>query len=175
MLLSLRRVLGDHTRRTIMTRNELLQMMDQKGIGYEITEHVPVFTIEQMMEADLPYPDSIAKNLFVRDDKKRNYYLITVQEERKISLKEFQEQFGTRKLSFASENDLMIILGLIKGAVTPFGLLNDKEHIVKFYIGKEFIDRKLGIHPLENTATVWMQTNDLLKMLKEQGNTVTVF
>lgn len=68
--------------------------------------------------------------------KKSNYYLITVQEERKINLKDFQEQFATRKLSFASENDLMSILGLIKGSVTPFGILNDDEKKSSFFYWK---------------------------------------
>lgn len=158
-----------------MTRTELIQLLDEKGIQYEITEHAPVFTIEEMLECNLPYPEIIAKNLFIRDDKKRNYYLISVQEERKINLKEFQEQFGTRKLSFASENDLMEILGLIKGAVTPFGLLNDEDRKVQFFIGKEFLGGKMGIHPLENSATVWIGTEDLVGLIKEHGNQVIVF
>lgn len=158
-----------------MTRQELLELLNDKGIEYEITEHIPVFTIEEMLECNLPYPEIIAKNLFVRDDKKRNYYLITVHEERKINLKDFQEQFGTRKLSFASENDLMNILGLIKGSVTPFGLLNDKEKKVQFYIGKEFMQGKLGVHPLENTATVWIRGKDLINLVKEHGNQIVEF
>ena len=88
-----------------MTKNELYQFLDAKGIFYEVTEHVPVYTIEEMLEANLPHPEIIAKNLFVRDDKKRNYYLITVKEDRLVNMKEFQEQFGTRRLSFASGND----------------------------------------------------------------------
>ena len=158
-----------------MTKQELIELLDGKGVQYEITEHVPVFTIEEMLDCNLPYPEIIAKNLFVRDDKKRNYYLISVQEERKINLKEFQEQFGTRKLSFASENDLMAIMGLIKGSVTPFGLFNDEERKVQFFIGKEFLDGKMGIHPLENTATVWIGADDLVNLIEEHGNTITVF
>ena len=158
-----------------MNREELLKTLDEKGIQYEISEHAPVFTIEEMMECNLPYPEIIAKNLFVRDDKKRNYYLISVQEERKINLREFQEQFGTRKLGFVSENDLMAIMGLIKGSVTPFGLLNDEERKVQFFIGKEFLGGEMGIHPLENTATVWIGADDLVETIKEHGNTITVF
>lgn len=158
-----------------MTRQELIELLDGKGISYEITEHVPVYTIEEMLKCNLPYPEIIAKNLFIRDDKKRNYYLITVQEERKINLKEFQEQFSTRKLSFASENDLMDILGLIKGSVTPFGLLNDEDRKVQFYIGKEFVGGKLGIHPLENTATMWISGKDLIAIVKEHGNQIVEF
>ena len=158
-----------------MNRLDLLSYLDEKGIKYEITEHIPVFTIEEMLEAKLPYPETIAKNLFVRDDKKRNYYLITVQEKRKINLRDFQEQFQTRKLSFASENDLMAFMGLTKGSVTPFGLLNDEERKVQLYIGKEFLDGKIGVHPLENTATVWMCTSDLIEIISEHESQIITF
>jgi len=156
-------------------KQAVYDLLKEKEIEYEVTEHVPVFTIDEMLEAKLPYPDIIAKNLFVRDDKKRNYYLITVNEERKINLKEFQEQFGTRKLSFASENDLKSNMGLIKGSVTPFGLLNDEEKKVQFFIGKELVNGRLGIHPNENTATVWMNTKDLIGIIREHGNSVAEF
>ena len=69
----------------------------------------------------------------------------------------------------------MDILGLIKGAVTPFGLLNDEERKVQFYIGKEFVGGKLGIHPLENTATVWVSGKDLIELVKKHGNQIIEF
>lgn len=156
-----------------MTRSELTALLDSRGIKYELCEHDPVYTIEEMLKAALPYPDTVAKNLFVRDDKKRNYYLITVKEDRRVDLREFQAQFQTRKLSFASENDLMDILKLIKGAVTPFGLLNDEERRVHFFIDRAFLPGTIGIHPLENTATVWLRCADLLELIREHGNSVT--
>lgn len=55
--------------------------MDDTGIEYEFTEYVHVLTIEEILKAKLPYPEIIAKNLFVRDDKKQNDYLNTVNEE----------------------------------------------------------------------------------------------
>ena len=158
-----------------MTRQNLIELLDNKGISYEISEHIPVFTIEEMMECNLPYPEIIAKNLFIRDDKKKNYYLITVHEDRKINLKEFQAKFGTRKLSFASENELMSLLGVTKGAVTPFGILNDVNHVVGLYIGKEFVNGRMGIHPLENTATIWIGSKDLIDLVRSHGNEVVEF
>lgn len=158
-----------------MNKSEVIEFLDKSGVKYEITEHAPVFTIEEMLAANLPYPEAVAKNLFVRDDKKRNYYLITVKEERVINLKEFQAQFGTRKLSFASENDLMDILKLIKGSVTPFGLLNDEERKVKFFIDKNYAGQIMGIHPNENTATLWIGYEDVIRIVKEHGNEVTEF
>ena len=81
-----------------MTRQELLELLDEKGIRYEITEHVPVFTIEEMLEAELPHPEIIAKNLFVRDDKKRNYYLITAKEDRRMIFRILSSRELMRKI-----------------------------------------------------------------------------
>lgn len=89
-----------------MKKQEVMQLLRERGISYSMTEHGPVYTIEEILENQIPNPETIAKNLFVRDDKKKNYYLVSVREEKRVNLKEFQERFGTRRLSFASEGDL---------------------------------------------------------------------
>ena len=158
-----------------MNKQEVYQFLKDNNIQYEVTEHPAVYNMEEMDNLHLPYPYS-AKNLFVRDDKKANYYLITVKEEKRVNLKEFRKQNGTRNLSFASENDLIDILRLTPGSVTPFGFLNDKEQKVKFYIDEDLLsgDGMIGIHPNENTATVWLKTEDLIKILKENGNEINI-
>ena len=87
-------------------KEDIVKLLDNKKIKYEMVEHQPVFTIEEMLECELPHPDMIAKNLFIRDDKKRKYYLITCLEDKKINLKEFRKEHDTRPLTFASEEDL---------------------------------------------------------------------
>ena len=66
----------------------------------------------------------------------------------------------------------MNVMGLIKGSVTPFGLLNDKEKQVQFYLDEYFQNRTISAHPNENTATVFLQANDLMKLLENNGNSV---
>ena len=61
----------------------------------------------ELAEVPCPYPEADAKNLFVRDDKKQNYYLITVKGEKRVNLKAFRKAQGTRNLSFASAEDLL--------------------------------------------------------------------
>lgn len=114
------------------------------------------------------------KNLFVRDDKKKNYYLITVKGNKRVDLKEFRKQNDLRNLSFASADDLMAYLSLTPGSVTPLGLLNDNEQQVSFYIDKDFSGNIIGVHPNDNTATVWIQTEDLIHLIKKNGNKVNV-
>lgn len=75
--------------------------------------------MEELNSVDLPYQDADGKNLFIRDDKKANYYLITVKGDKRVDLKEFRRAYGTRNLSFASADDLMNIMQLIPGAVSP--------------------------------------------------------
>ena len=61
-----------------MNKQEVYAFLDAKNIPHEITEHAAVYNMEELAQVTLPYPDRDAKNLFVRDDKRRNYYLITV-------------------------------------------------------------------------------------------------
>ena len=70
----------------------------------------------------------------------------------------------------------MSIMGLIPGAVTPLGILNDSEHKVQFFIDKEFMNSPeiIGVHPNDNTATVWLKTADLIDIIKEHGNTIHI-
>lgn len=159
-----------------MNKQEIYDFIKNKNIWYEITEHKAVFTMEELSKIEIPYPEYDAKNLFIRDDKKRNYYLITVKGNKKIDLKEFRTKNGTRPLSFASENELMDIMNLIAGSVTPLGLLNDNELKVVFYLDKDFINDKgiIGVHPNDNTATIWLKVNDLINIIKEHGNQVNI-
>lgn len=150
----------------------VLAVLNARGIAYEMCEHPPLYTMEEMVAAGLPEPETMAKNLFVRDDKKREYYLISVRQETRVDLKQFALRNGTRKLSFASEEDLYALLRLTKGSVTPFGLLNDGEHRVTLYLDRKFEAGRIGIHPNRNTATVWLATDDLVALIRERGNTV---
>ncbi len=153
-----------------MKKTEVYQYLTEQNIPYEITEHRAVFNMEELDAVELPYPEWDAKNLFVRDDKKKNYYLITVKGDKRVNLKEFRKQHGLRNLSFASSEDLLEIMGLQPGSVSPLGLLNDEERRVHFFLDAEFDGNKIGIHPNENTATIWLAAKDLMELIKKHGN-----
>lgn len=159
-----------------MNKAEIYDLLRTRGIWHEITEHKAVYNMAELTDVALPYPEADAKNLFVRDDKKRNYYLITVRGDKRVDLKEFRHRYGTRALSFASENDLMQVLGLIPGAVTPLGLLNDAECKVQLYLDEAFFAAPglIGVHPNDNTATVWLRADDLAALIQEHGNPVHI-
>ena len=157
---------------TVESKQEIVNLLNKMNIEYEIISHEAVFTIDEMLTLNLPKAEHVAKNLFVRDDKKRNYYLFVIREEKMVNLKQMRERIDSRPLSFASESDLYQYLSLPKGAVTPFGVINDKTHNVKVYIDADFKYSLIGIHPNENTATVWLKTKDLVDLIKQHGNQV---
>lgn len=151
-------------------KEKVYRYLDENRIEYEVNEHKAVFNMDELNSVDLLYPEWDAKNLFVRDDKKANYYLITVRGDKHVNLKEFRKKNGLRGLSFASADDLMLMMNLLPGAVTPLGLLNDKEHKIHFYLDRDFCGNKIGIHPNDNTATVWMKADDLMNLIRRIGN-----
>ena len=159
-----------------MNKQEVYDYLKEKNIWHEITEHRAVYNMDELSQVDIPYPEANGKNLFLRDDKKRNYYIITVKGDKRVDLKEFRKKNNTRPLSFASEDDLMNIMNLIPGSVTPLGVLNNKETKVKVFIDEDFVKLPglIGIHPNDNTATVWLKTEDLIDIIKEHGNQVNL-
>lgn len=152
------------------------RLLTERGIWHEITEHPAVYNMEEMAAVDLPYPEADGKNLFLRDDKKRHYYLLTLRGDKRVDLKAFRQANGTRPLSFASAEDLQAKLGLLPGAVTPLGTLNDREGQVEVFLDQDFLAPPglIGVHPNDNTATLWLRTEDLIALLRDHGTAVRV-
>lgn len=157
-----------------MNKEAIYEFLKATNVDFEIDDHEAVFNMEELGNVDLAYPGRDAKNLFIRDDKKRTYYLISIMGHKRLDLKVFRKTHETRPLTFASENDLNRILGLDTGSVGPMGLLNDKDAGVIFYLDKDFLEGNglIGIHPNDNTATIWIKTQDLVDIIQDHGNQV---
>lgn len=108
-----------------MNKQEIYDLLNRSGVTFEAVEHKAVCNMAQLSEIEMPWPEAEAKNLFVRDDKKQRYILNTVKGEKRVDLKAFRHAHQMRPLSFATAEELMDKLGLIPGAVTPLGALND--------------------------------------------------
>ena len=155
-------------------KQEVKTFLEEKNIPFEWVEHKAVFTIEEMEELGLESMDEIAKNLFLRDQKGKRHFLVVVKGMKQVNLKELGEKLGT-KLSFASEERLEKYMGLKKGAVTPLGILNDENCEVEVYMDEDLCKlERIGVHPNDNTASVYLSPADLLNIIKEHGNSLEV-
>ena len=158
-----------------MNKSEIINMLDDLEIKYRLINHPAIETIEAGDKLNLPDSDVILKNLFLRDDKKRNYYLVSLRKDKMVNLKNLQCSLNSRRLSFASENDLSHYLGLKTGSVTPLGVLNDIEHKVKIIIDEDVVDFSvIGIHPNENTAMLWIAPQDMCTILKDNKTSIDI-
>ena len=154
-----------------MTETELYALFDERGISYETFHHKAVTTVA---EADKLVPRKAipTKNLFLRDDKKRQFFVVVANEHTPIDLKHLHKQLGSRRLSFASADMLMDKLGLVQGSVTPFGILNDESREVTLVFDEGLAHQRFDAHPMVNTATMFIQMDDVLPIFQEHGNPV---
>lgn len=148
-------------------------VLDALNIKYDIIHHDAVFTVADVKNSNLDFEAVGCKNLFLKDNKGKNHFLVIVEYEKSVDLDQLGIQNGWGRLGFASERRLMSYLGLTHGSVSPFGIINNEDSSVKVIVDDCLLDaKKLSFHPNINTATVVLSSDDLIKFLKSRDNEV---
>lgn len=156
-------------------KQQVYDFLDQENIQYEVTEHEPVLTMDDMVRIGLPEKGTLCKNMFVRDQKGKRHWLIVADNDTQVDLRSLGEKIGAGKVSFASADRLKKQLGLATGYVSPFGVINNEDHMVTVVFDKVLEGQeRLGIHPNTNEATIWISFNDLVKAIEKIGNDVQI-
>ncbi|WP_203424965.1 prolyl-tRNA synthetase associated domain-containing protein [Sinorhizobium sp. BG8] len=153
------------------TDAELFQFLDGLSIQHSTKNHDPVFTVAESVALRDEIPGGHTKNLFVKD-KKDNYFLLTVEENATVDLKTVHTVIGAAsKVSFGKPEKLMEYLGVIPGAVTAFGAINDTAKAVKVIIDEDLMRYDvINAHPLRNDATTSVASKDLLRFIEATGH-----
>ena len=156
---------------TPLTDTDLFARLDALGIETRTVEHEAAFTVEQAQHLRGVLDGAHVKNLFLRD-KKKNIWLVTVMEERAVDLKALKGALEAKgNLSFGSPDLLMECLGVIPGAVTAFGPINDRDGRVSVVLDKAILDHEtVSVHPLRNDRTTQIACQDLIRFLEEIGH-----
>jgi Ala-tRNA(Pro) deacylase len=153
------------------TETPLMKRLAELGMKTSIHRHPAVYTVEQSKALRGELPGAHIKNLFVRD-KKRNFWLLTVLEERQLDMKALKDRLNASgNLSFASPEYLHDILGVEAGAVTPLAVMNDRAGVVKAVLDAAITKADLvNVHPLHNEATLSMIPSDLVRFMEDCGH-----
>jgi Ala-tRNA(Pro) deacylase len=153
------------------TPAELFAALDRLGIAHPTVSHPPLFTVEQSRSLRGAIAGGHTKNLFLRD-KKGALFLVTALEDAAIELKSLHLQLGASgRFSFGSSDLMMETLGVVPGAVTPFGVLNDIAGRVTVVLDAALMAHPvINAHPLINTMTTSIARQDLLKFLEATGH-----
>ncbi|WP_101773220.1 prolyl-tRNA synthetase associated domain-containing protein [Peptostreptococcus faecalis] len=155
---------------TIENEQKVYDKLDELGIKYSVIEHEPVYTAADLELIKDRAHGIHCKNLFLRNAKGDKYYLVTAKDDADIDIKELKDKIGSTRLSFASSERLMKVLGLTPGSVNPFSLLNDTEKEVTFYIDKNVLTGDdLNFHPNTNSKTVTISLDGIKKYLNGIG------
>src|SRR5215204_1018203 len=159
-----------------MNEKEFLEFMDANGFVYQRIEHPAVFTCAEA-EAHRPNVPAVStKNLFLCDKKARRFFLAVTACEKTVKLDSLVTQLGVANVRFASEENLMRILGVTRGSVTMMGLANDIEHVVELWIDAEIWQSEYFLsHPLVNTATLILTKPELERFFALTGHTLHLF
>ena len=149
----------------------LFRRLDTLGIAHHSHTHPPVFTVEEAKALRGTLPGAHVKNLFLRDKKKR-IWLVTALEEREIDLKALKRRLGAQgSLSFGSAELLFEVLGVTPGAVTPFGVVNDRAGQASVVLDKGVLQNgPVNAHPLRNDMTTTVSPEGLLRFLEAENH-----
>lgn len=154
----------------------LYDFLKDSGIPYVRYEHPPVYTVEEAAQYWKEIEGTHCKNLFLRNNKGNRHYLVVMEQSKKVDLKQLADKTGAGKLSFASPERLNRFLDLETGAVSPFGLINDREKEVLVVLDKSLRQgEKINFHPNVNTATITLSFADFMVFLEKCGNELLYF
>lgn len=150
---------------------KLYEIFEEIGItDYHIIEHKAVFTSREAEEELPELPGLALKNLLVREKKSGRYFLIILDDHRRLDMKRFKALTGWGQVRFASAEELMDCLGLIPGSVSPFGLVSAEPGAVTVVLGKEITEaadtEPVNFHPNRNTATLTLSKADFIRFLE---------
>ena len=153
------------------TPAELFAFLEKLGIEVRTVSHPPLFTVADSQVLRGEIPGGHTKNLFLKD-RKDNFFLITVGEDADVDLKQIHHLIGaSSRVSFGKPEALMEHLGVIPGAVTAFGLINDERGLVKFVLDSTLMEHAtINAHPLTNEATTSIAAEDLLSFARATGH-----
>jgi len=101
----------------------ILEHLDTLGIPYEKLEHGPVTTSEAAAGARASRIEEGAKALIVKADD--GYYHLVISAALRVDNKKLRKIVGTKRVRFATAEEVWDMTGCRPGAVPPFGNLFD--------------------------------------------------
>lgn len=131
------------------------------------------YTLWRKWNGDQPRYFRYCQKCLLKRWKRKHWYLIVVQKDKSIDMAKLKDTIGSTRLSFARE-------GLPAGA--PGGWTrcgNSTGHPQRWksyrrsnYGWRHGKKEMIGVHPCDNTSTVFMKYKDLEKLIKDNGNSI---
>lgn len=157
----------------------LLDFLKQQNIAYRLFEHQPVFTVDD--KPIVTAIDGIAvenefvpkphfKTLFLKD-KNGRFFLVSVIEDKRVDLNALSKSLACGRFSFGKAEELLDLMTLTPGSVTPFGLIFDKANKITFALDEDtLLNQSISFHPMRNDMTVVLTVKDFISCMEKLGH-----
>lgn len=145
-------------------KETILARLDELNIPYAVFNHEPIMTMEQGKDIEKRMGVPAVKTLLLVNHH-HQYFMVLLAADKKLNTKEFAKQIGSGHLSFASADDISRLLHSYPGAVSPLGLLFDKDKEITLFIDSVLMQQhEVAMHPCENDCSLRLDFQDFLKV-----------
>ena len=153
----------------------LFDFLKAHHIDYQLYKHQPVFTTQDQpigpTGEKITMPGIHSKNLFLVDKKNNTFFLVSVTQDKRVDLKALSAILGCSRFSFGKPEELLALLKIQPGSVTPFGLMFDQPPKVTFVLDEDFLSGEpINFHPLRNDMNIGMMPQDFLTCMEKMGH-----
>ncbi len=140
----------------------VIELLDKSAVRYEVTEHPPAFTAQQVAAAEHEPGKYVAKPVIVKADGK--YMMCVLSACNKIDLGTLKSQLGAKSVELAQEKEIGKIFDDCElGAEPPFGNLYDLPTIMDKVLEKDdHITFQAGTHE----KAIRMSMDDYKKLVE---------
>ncbi len=139
---------------------KVIELLRSKNIAFEILEHPPVTTSSEAAGARGSYLSQGAKALIVRANEQ--FYHLIISAAVPLDNNKLRKVLGTRRVRFATSEELFELTGCLPGAVPPFGnlfglpvFMDDallSEEIVYFNCGSHTVSLRMSRADLQSVT-----------------------
>ncbi|EKE17580.1 MAG: YbaK/prolyl-tRNA synthetase associated region [uncultured bacterium] len=148
----------------------LFARLEGLGIDVDVLSYPAHVTVEEgkVLRGDMA--GTFTKNLLLKD-KKGKLFLLSIHEDRMIDLKSLSSLIGGKgHLSFVAGERMQELLGVVPGALTPMGLINDSDALITAVVDASLMtSAQLNFHPLVNTESMGISPAGLVSFVRSCG------
>ena len=160
------------TDKRLPKEERVYDLLERLGVPFERVDHDAVGTIEVCAEIEKLLDIEICKNLFLRNSKGDQYYLLMLPGGKHLVTKDLAKKIGSTRLSFGTPEKMEEYLDITPGSVSVLGLMNDHGNNIQFLVDNDIKKWEyFGCHPCINTSSLKIKTTDLFsKILPAVGH-----
>lgn len=146
-------------------KEKVYAYLKELNIEFNVYNHPALYTCEDNDKYGLEFDGLLIKNLFLRNKNKNGYYLVSMPEDKSLSLNELALKLNESKLSFASEEDLLNKLKITPGTVSLLNIIEAEPDVI-FIIDRDLMKTKrVCFHPNDNTVTITFRSECIERIL----------